>query len=67
MMHLAYGGKSPSGRDTPDRGLYEMSLDTGWTPDQIRGMNPRDRNKLALVKDARVLARKQRSQKFGDD
>lgn len=41
-----------------------MSLDTGWTPDQIRSMNIRDRNKLNLVKDARILGEKQRRQDF---
>lgn len=62
MLLYAYGGRAPSARDIPDRWLYEMSLDTGWTPDQIRAMNPRDRNKLSLVKDARILGVRQRNQ-----
>lgn len=62
MLLYAYGGRAPSARDIPDRWVYELALDTGWTPDQIRAMNTRDRNKVILVRDARILGAKQRAQ-----
>lgn len=64
MLFYAYGGKAPSGKDIPGRWLYEMCLDYGWLPDQVRALNPVDREKLKLVRNARYLAQRQRKQDF---
>lgn len=57
MLWYAYGDRAPSAHATNDLPMYELALDTGYTPDQIRAMGPRDRNNLIMVNRARRMAK----------
>ena len=59
MLFYAHGGRAPSAKASNDMAFYELCIDTGYTPDEIRRMNIRDRNHLLLVNQGRKYGKRQ--------